>query len=384
MEKEKAGRTDYQNQGIAYSTDGGKTWTKYEKNPVLRNHGIKDFRDPKVSWHEETKKWVMTLAVKDHIEFYGSTDLKTWSKLGDFGLTYGAHGGVWECPDLLQLPVNNTTEKKWVLIVSINPGGPNGGSATQYFVGDFDGDTFTCDSGPSKTSWVDYGPDNYAGVTWSNAPDERKIFLGWMSNWAYATQVPTSPWRSAMTVPRDISLTKVNDGYLFTSQVARELRQRIDNSKKIDITSISDSLDITKSVDFNISTSLITGRVEASDFYLELANEKKQMVRVGYDAQNNRFYIDRRLSGKSTFSPEFFGQAFAPRLVNKDMVNFTMVVDVSSVEVFFDDGTSVMSALVFPDVEYQTLSINAPGTLRVQELEIGHIPSVWANRRQQE
>jgi fructan beta-fructosidase len=215
---EREGRIDYQYQSIAYSLDEGKTWTKYAHNPVLKNPGIKDFRDPKVMWYDEGKKWIMTLATLDRITFYSSKDLKNWTKESEFGKEVGAHGGVWECPDLFTL--NYQGKNIWVLLVSINPGGPNGGSATQYFTGEFNGKTFT----PFKTdtSWIDYGPDNYAGVTWTNT-GERKIFLGWISNWMYATAVPTEKWRSAMTVPRDLSIQKTEDKYLLVSKPIPEL-----------------------------------------------------------------------------------------------------------------------------------------------------------------
>ncbi|CAF4628244.1 unnamed protein product, partial [Rotaria sp. Silwood2] len=175
---EKAGNNDFQNQSIAYSNDDGKTWIKYSGNPVIKNPGIKDFRDPKVMWYEAQKKWLMTLATKDRITFYSSKDLKNWIKESEFGETIGAHDGVWECPDLFSMDDNG--KKVWVLIVNLNPGGPNKGSATQYFVGNFDGSTFI----PFNTTikWIDYGPDEYAGITWSNTGN-RKIFLGWMSNW---------------------------------------------------------------------------------------------------------------------------------------------------------------------------------------------------------
>jgi fructan beta-fructosidase len=188
------GRTDFENQSIAYSLDEGKTWTKYAGNPVLKNPGIVDFRDPKVMWYENRQKWVMTLATKDRVTFYSSPNLKEWKKESEFGEKVGAHGGVWECPDLFSLDFNGKTY--WVLFVSVNPGGPNKGSATQYFIGEFDGSKFT----PLDTDarWVDWGADNYAGVTWSNTGN-RRIFLGWMSNWQYAQVVPTQKWRSAMT-----------------------------------------------------------------------------------------------------------------------------------------------------------------------------------------
>ena len=211
-------RTDFQYQGIAFSLDKGRTWTKYDNNPVLNNPGIRDFRDPKVMWFEPTQRWIMTLAVKDHISFYSSPDLISWTHESDFGLEVGGHGGVWECPDLFALQVDDSDEVKWVLLVSINPGGPAGGSATQYFVGEFDGASFIMDpsfapqvtppagSDEERAVWMDYGPDNYAGVTWSDVPDSdgRRLFIGWMSNWSYSQVVPTTVWRSAMTVPREL------------------------------------------------------------------------------------------------------------------------------------------------------------------------------------
>ncbi|MDH5381668.1 MAG: glycoside hydrolase family 32 protein, partial [Cyclobacteriaceae bacterium] len=184
------GRIDYQTQGLAYSLDKGRTWTKYENNPVLKNPGIIDFRDPNVAWNETLQQWVMILAVKDHIEIYTSPNLIAWEKQSEFGQTIGGHGGVWECPDLFTLTDNNGIER-WVMLLSINPGGPQGGSATQYFIGNFDGKTFT--PMDSITRWVDHGADNYAGVTWSDIPksDGRRLFMGWMSNWQYANVVPT-------------------------------------------------------------------------------------------------------------------------------------------------------------------------------------------------
>ena len=194
-EKEK--RTDTENESIAYSLDNGKTWLKYKNNPVLKNPGISDFRDPKVMWYEPQKKWLMTLATKDRITFYSAPDLKNWTKESEFGNDIGAHGGVWECPDLFSL--NDNGKQVWVLIVNINPGGPNGGSATQYFTGDFDGKVFK--PFDTTTRWIDYGPDEYAGITWSNT-GERKIFLGWMSNWEYATVVPTKSWAKCHDYPK--------------------------------------------------------------------------------------------------------------------------------------------------------------------------------------
>ena len=219
MGGEKQMRNDFQNQSIAYSLDEGKTWIKYTGNPVLKNPGIRDFRDPKVMWYEPQKKWVMTLATKDRVTFYSSPNLKDWTKETEFGETLGAHGGVWECPDLFSLN-DDYGKKVWVLTVSINPGGPNKGSATQYFLGDFDGNKFTPIS--TATRWIDYGTDDYAGVTWSNTGN-RKIFLGWMSNWQYATVVPTIKWRSATTFPRDLKLKYVGKEMFLASLPISEL-----------------------------------------------------------------------------------------------------------------------------------------------------------------
>ena len=174
--KKAAGTIGFETQSIAYSLDNGDSWTKYDGNPVLREKGSTDFRDPKVFWYEPDQKWVMTLVAGDHAEFYESKNLKDWSLLGEFGLDKGAHGGVWECPDLIPFKVADTDEERWVLLISINPGAPNGGSGTQYFIGDFDGKTFTTNQ--TENRWIDWGTDNYAGVTFSNAPNNETIFFG--------------------------------------------------------------------------------------------------------------------------------------------------------------------------------------------------------------
>lgn len=204
MQGEKIGRDDFQTQGIAFSLDNGETWTKYAGNPVIGNKGTRDLRDPKVFWHEATKSWIMALVAGNHVKFYRSQNLKDWGNISDFGIDQGAHGGVWECPDLFPLKVEGSDKEKWVLIISIGNGGPNGGSGTQYFVGDFDGTTFTSDQKEYK--WLDWGTDNYAGVTYNQVPNGDRIFIGWMSNWQYALTTPTSNWRSAMTLPRKLTL----------------------------------------------------------------------------------------------------------------------------------------------------------------------------------
>jgi len=317
---EKAGRNDFQNQSLAYSLNNGKTWTKYSANPVLKNPGITDFRDPKVMWYEPSKKWIMTLATKDRISFYSSKNLKSWTKESEFGATAGAHGGVWECPDLFTLDDNG--KKVWVLIVNLNPGGPNKGSATQYFLGDFNGNTFT----PYNTNikWIDYGPDEYAGITWSNTGN-RKIFLGWMSNWLYAERVPTETWRNAMTVPRELKLQHVGKDLLIASQPVKELANT--QSKPIIVSDVK----INKSID----VAGIAGKIkfpcrlnlhfeEANNFSLTVSNDMGEQLIVGYDKKQNQYFIDRSKSGKTAFQKEFAARHVAPRFLDQTKINISL------------------------------------------------------------
>lgn len=379
VEKEKAGKTDYQNQGIAFSLDSGRTWTKYENNPVLKNQGVRDFRDPKVFWHDQSGKWVMTLAVKDHVELWGSSDLKTWNKLSEFGNDYGSHGGVWECPDLFEASVEGPAEKHWVMLVSINPGGPNGGSATQYFIGDFDGKTFTTKADKTQSIWIDYGPDDYAGVTYSNIANVRKIFLGWMSNWAYAEAVPTHPWRSANTIPRDITLVEVNGRLYVKSTPSKELQNIVTSSIELKNKEVQDSA-VISTPQLDPGLSMVSATLEAKDFAFVLSNAAGEEVKVGYEKQSNRFYIDRRKTGKTDFSKNFNSLAFAPRFATGNEIKVTMVTDVSSVEVFFDDGVSVLTGLYFTNEKLTTLAIKTSEPVNVTDIKAMQLKSVWRNQ----
>ncbi|MEQ8242851.1 glycoside hydrolase family 32 protein [Fulvivirga sp.] len=342
-EMEKAGKIDYQYQGIAYSTDKGRTWTKYENNPVLPNPGIKDFRDPKVFWYEEGQKWVMSLAVLDHITFYSSPDLKSWTKESDFGFELGGHGGVWECPDLIRMG------DKWVLLVSINPGGPNGGSATQYFIGDFDGKTFTPQD--QETRWIDMGRDNYAGVTWSNVPEEdgRILFLGWMSNWNYAQVVPTEKWRSAMTVARTFELKAMEGKHILASYPVKELEKL--RGESIAVNASGSSMDLMKDgyqlADMDLT---ITSEGEAlGDFELQLYNDQNDTLKFGYSAERGAFYINRDTAGNNDFSEEFNGDQLAPYDLDAKEMPLRVLMDVGSVEIFVNGGELVMTSLYFPE-----------------------------------
>jgi len=343
LEKQKSDKFQYQS--IAYSLDEGKTWTKYRGNPVLQNPGITDFRDPKVRWFEPQKKWVMTLATKDRVTFFSSPDLKNWSKESEFGKDLGAHGGVWECPDLFPLDYNG--RKAWVLLVSINPGGPNGGSATQYFVGDFDGRQFKPYT--TQTKWMDYGTDNYAGVTFANTGD-RTILMGWMSNWQYASVVPTAPWRSAMTVPRVLQLKAVGKELFLTSAPVNELDELNESGLSLKKLTVKNQYDLTAKA--KNETGLFRLKVSTqntADFSIVLANDQGEELTIGYDKQANQYYIDRAQSGKTDFEKGFGKRHTAPRLATDSNLTLTLLADVASVELFADNGLTVMTDIFFPD-----------------------------------
>jgi fructan beta-fructosidase len=384
-EKARAKRKDFQTQGLAYSLDNGRTWQKYSQNPVLQNPGIQDFRDPKVIWHEPSGQWIMILAVADHVEFYGSENLTGWTKLSEFGKTYGGHGGVWECPDLFPLQVDG--KQKWVMLLSINPGGPNGGSATQYFIGNFDGKTFKSDNPPGTTLWVDHGTDNYAGVTWSNIPqaDGRRLFLGWMSNWLYANVVPTSTWRSAMTIPRELSLKNTPAGIRLVSQPVKELASIRAASADLKSQSVSGELDLAASASFPITLSELTltleGIEQSKDLGIELSNAKGQKLLIGYEPAARQFYIDRSQSGKVDFSQEFPKKQTAPRISSGNRLKLHVLIDVASVEVFADEGETVMTSIFFPDENYDRLKLyTREGTVQLAGGKITRIRSIWENK----
>lgn len=369
---EKEGSSTFQNQSIAYSLDDGKTWTKYANNPVLKNPGIKDFRDPKVSWYEADQKWIMTLATLDRITFYSSKDLKSWTKESEFGKEVGAHGGVWECPDLFPLYYNG--QKIWILIVNINPGGPNGGSATQYFTGEFDGNKFT--SFQTDTRWLDYGPDEYAGITWSNTGN-RKIFLGWMSNWQYANVVPTKLWRSAMTIPRDLSIEKIGKKFIVVSKPINELNDLAYSPTIIENIDAS-NYDLTKKTGkFTVPYKIKVGGDKIDAFSLTLSNSIGQQLVLGYDKANNNYYIDRTESGKVDFEKGFAKKHTAPRLSVKDNLDLTLIVDNTSVELFADNGTAVMTEIFFPDQIYSNIQINSSQHLTIKSLQFARLKSIW-------
>lgn len=350
---------DIQMQSMAYSLDNGKTFTKYEGNPILTS-SEKDFRDPKVFWYAPGKHWVMILAVGQHMEIYSSVNLKEWKKESEFGAMQGAHGGVWECPDLVEIPVEGTREKKWVLICNLNPGGPFGGSAAQYFVGSFDGKKFVNES-PTQTKWMDWGKDNYATVTWNNAPDGRCIALGWMSNWQYANNVPTRQYRSANTLARDLTLYREGQELYLKSTPSSEVKKA--RGKKVSIPSFKVSekhemVNLFEEKQEAYEVEIVIQNAGASKIAFCLLNDKGEKVSMYYDLNRKQFVMDRSESGTVDFSKDFPAVTVAPVNVDKELT-LRLFVDRSSIEAFGEDGKFVMTNLVFPSQPYVKMCFEA-------------------------
>lgn len=321
-----------QTQSIAYSTDNGETFKKYVNNPILTSD-VPDFRDPNVFWNEEVKQWNLILAVGQQMNIYSSKNLKDWKYESSFGEGYGNHGGVWECPDLLKMG------DKWVLICNINPGGPFGGSATQYFVGSFDGHKFTCESKPEVTKWMDYGKDHYATVSFSNAPDSRIVVLPWMSNWQYANQVPTQQFRSANGLPRDLGLYSYNGEDYVSVKPSPEVFAAFEKKPSghlqpaayIEVTNIKSNASIV------------------------LSNDKGERVTMVYDGKNATFSMDRTESGVTDFHSDFKAKTVAP--TNGIIKSMQIFIDRCSIEAFDTEGKVAMTNLVFPSKPYDKIIV---------------------------
>lgn len=346
---------DVQSQSMAYSLDNGKTFIKYEHNPILTSTE-RDFRDPKVFWYAPGKHWVMMLAVGQEMQIYSSGNLKEWKKESSFGAMQGAHGGVWECPDLVEVAVEGSKEKKWVLICNLNPGGPFGGSAAQYFVGSFDGKKFVNES-PTQTKWLDWGKDNYATVTWSNAPAGRCIALGWMSNWQYANNVPTTQYRSANTLARDLTLYRVGGELYLKSKPSPEIKKARAEEKKIPTFEVKGNYEVASLLADNKGAYEIEMTIEnkgTSKIDFSLMNEKGEKVAMYYDVVRKQFVMDRSASGVVGFSRDFPAVTVAP-VRNTDQIHLRLFIDRSSVEAFGEEGEYVMTNLVFPAEPYNRM-----------------------------
>jgi sucrose-6-phosphate hydrolase SacC (GH32 family) len=308
----------HQAQSLAYSVDEGLTWTKYEKNPVL-DLSMKDFRDPKVSWNTTNEAWVMSVVKPQEFTvcFYQSRDLKTWTLLSEFSNINGADG-VWECPDLFPLAVDGDARKiKWVLFISVNPGGITGGSGTHYFIGDWNGKEFTTDD--RTTRWLDYGRDNYAGVTWSDAPNGRRVYLGWMNNWEYAKEISANPYRGSMTTPRDLSLITIDNKVTLVQKPIPEISAIPGALQKFTV----------------IPSSTKSG--------IRLSDEEARTIELGYDSQNKVFYLDRSQMCSDGLAGDIQS---APFDCKNQSFEIEVVLDHGSIEIFVAGGQISISALL--------------------------------------
>ena len=332
-----------QKQNMAYSTDNGQTFTKYADNPVLVSD-IPDFRDPHVFWYAAGEKWILIVSEKQHVKLFSSKNLKDWTFESDFGEGYGSHDGVWECPDLLDMG-----NGKWILVCNINPGGPFGGSATQYFTGSFDGHKFTCDSEPAVTKWMDWGKDHYATVTFDNAPDGRHVALPWMSNWQYAAQVPTKQYRSANGIPRDLGYFEYQGQGYCSVKPSPEVLNAFSKKPQASLTAAC-------RVDVQLrGNSVIT-----------LANGKGESVTMTYNAKTETFAMDRTKSGKTDFSTDFPALTKAPTYGK--IKTLQIFIDKSSIEVFDADGKMAMTNIVFPTEPYNRLTVKG-GKAKIYSLK---------------
>ncbi|NND83123.1 MAG: glycoside hydrolase family 32 protein [Gammaproteobacteria bacterium] len=375
----------HQVQSLAYSADQGESWVMYAGNPIIENPGIADFRDPKVIWDDRSNQWIMVVAAGDRIKFYRSINLIDWEFLQDFGEGIGAHGGCWECPDLFPLTTKNQNIQKWVLLVSLNPGGPNGGSATQYFVGDFDGDNFRQEH--SDTLWLDYGPDHYAGITWSGLSpiNGRRILIAWMSNWQYANHVPTDPWRGAMTVPRELSLIETGQGLRVAAKPVSEYDQlRVGQQFILENTLIeSDKLlcqgaTVHDSLDIEIEVELDALQ---GDWILKICNEHDEQLEINCRVTGGEIEV-RRDRAAFDMPPEgdFVRAIKAPLDLNgRQNLSLRILKDRSSLEIFTGEGVALITALFFTHRPLNQIKIELPDgdQLRLIKAVINELESIW-------
>jgi len=354
------GKQAIQTQSLAYSLDNGRSWIKYDGNPVLAHPSKPDFRDPKVFWHKETKKWIMVLATGQTISLYSSANLKEWKFESEFGESCGSHEGVWECPDLFELSIEYSNDKKWVLIVSIGDN-PNydEGSRTQYFVGSFDGKKFTSEHEDIK--WLDYGKDNYAGVSFSDIPeaDGRRIYLGWMSNWRYANQVPTEGWRSQMTLPRELELHEKKGDYYLVQNLVRELDTYFDiKEERKEVIVTEEETTFFEVDDDYLEIILSLKNMNANKYGLTIEHTDSQYTTITIDTKENVLVLSREKSGVVDFSDNF-PKLQRIRLKDSNQLQLRIIIDSSSLELFIDGGEQALTSLIFPDKVSKRVSLFA-------------------------
>jgi fructan beta-fructosidase len=374
-------------QEIAYSTDHGRTWTKYGGNPVL-DIGSTGFRDPKIFWYAPDRRWIMVVALADQrkVSIYGSPDLKEWKYASNFG-PVGAFDGAWECPDLFELPVDGDKENtRWVMQVDVVSGGVDGGSDAQYFIGHFNGKEFFPAPVPSLTTqarWVDHGPDFYAVQSWSDIPesDGRRIWIAWMNNWLYADKMPTIPWRGAMTIPREVQLTERDGTIILKQKPVYELEKLRRTLYRYSAREIRDNNGF--SVDENLDKQALEILIEfeldnADTFGLKFISGDKNVVEVGYDVLKGELYVNRFQSGNVKFSVLFPGTYHGPLTPENGIIRLQIYLDRSSIEVFGNDGITAITGCIFPIGDITSIDVFAKnGSTQIRKLDIYEIKSMW-------
>jgi fructan beta-fructosidase len=371
-----------QSQSIAYSTDRGRTWTKYSGNPVIPNPGLKDFRDPKVFWYEPAREWVMVVSAGNKVLFYRSPNLKEWRKTGEFGIGHGSHAAVWECPDLFELPVEGSDQKKWVLTVSIGNNTWTKGSAAQYFIGTFDGETFVNENAPEEVLWTDWGKDFYAAVSYSDIPssDGRRIWLGWMSNWRYPFSMPTGAWKGNMSIPRELRLRHIpGEGLRLVQLPVKELEQlrgKPAHFSSLELDSGNNPLKGIKGTSFELE--LEFSLLSKATFGVKLRKGETEETVVSYDAKNERLIVDRTKSGVSSFEPGFAEDFSAPLKPKQGKIKLRIFVDEMTLEVFANDGEAVLSAIMFPEPTSNGMELFVSGgKVLLENLNYYPMRTIW-------
>lgn len=367
----KSGKKNTESQGLAYSLDEGKTWKKYEQNPVLNNSGEQDFRDPKVFWHSESNSWKMVLAAGDKIKLFSSANLKNWTFESDFKPDADNKDlGVWECPDLFPMNCQNTGEVKWVMLVNHGDKCPNGGSGTRYFVGNFDGKKF---QETQKAIWLDAGTDFYAAVTYSNTPTTKRILQAWMSNWQYATKVPTEVWRSAMTLPRELTLVKNQFFFSLKQQPVSQFKSITSpllQQEKVKLPYQNNALDLSQSVieiDFEYE--------KVRDLTLSFSNKAGDKYEICL--ANGMVTTNRKQSGQIRFSDAFAEKPQNMSLAGNKPKKMQLILDRSSVEILVNEGAFSMTNLFFPGEPYTQLEITSSKGKFLKRINIEYVNRIW-------
>ncbi len=376
--REKGGGDYLQRQSIAFSKDQGRSWTKYGDNPVLENPGLANFRDPDVFWHDPTNKWIMVVSSQSHARLYGSSDLKDWTYLSEFGEEFGSHEGAWECPELFKLSLKNNQER-WVLAVGDVFGGKAGGSRVQYFVGKFDGVEFTPDNSSGEISWVDYGQDFYAARRWNYLPGNRNVWIGWLNNLNYMESIPSGGWRGTMSIPRELGLKRDSGNIYLTQQPISELKNLREESWSWKELKVSHKEDFLPQIrDSSLEVEIEAKPRGSRQFGIKFRKSDDKETVVGYSTENRKLFVDRSKSGKTDFSEDFLGRHEAPLEPVNGKIRLHIFIDRSSIEVFGNDGKRVISNLIFPDREGEATEffVNS-GEVEVSSLQIYKLHSIW-------